>query len=95
MDVSNPWSCTQLAGIMVLPDMATYVMCVCQRVDAESSGCPEGGAVRGPLRNMCGTCRPEIVGSDTSATACSSCLAHSCSFVRVRSHCVSSCTSFR
>ena len=47
-------------GAAFLPDMATYVMCVCQRVDAESSGCPEGGAVRGPLRNMCGTCRPEI-----------------------------------
>ena len=23
--------------------MATNVMCVCHRVDAESSGCPEGG----------------------------------------------------
>ena len=45
-----------------LPDMATYVMCVCQRVDAESSGCPEGGAVRGPLRNMCGTVGRKLVG---------------------------------
>ena len=55
---------------------------------------PRGGErFRGLLRTFPGKCPRILVGSVTRAR--SSCLAHWCSFVRIRSHCVSSCTSFR
>ena len=49
-------------GCHKIPDMATDVMCVCHRVDAESSGYPEGGSGLGVCYGTCAETCAEFVG---------------------------------